>query len=306
MTSRVRPARPISPIAAAVLILGIWWLVAHNSGDGWVQALGDLVFGTLLVGIIGPAVFLRRARLEVINLPLDCVAGRVVDMQLRASTRVRVRPVAPAGAEGYIGPGRAGAPTGSLSLCPEYRGVYTHLVLDVATAAPFALQWWSRRVRVALPIALYVRPRTGAPDVTALAPREGAGDGADRPELNAGYPRGARPYRPGDTQRQVHWRATAHANELMVRESELPAAEPYVIALRLPADPDGAERMAERAQGTIALLLDRGDAVVLETDEEHGRVIAAVESARVAGRRLARAVAPGGVPAGASGPGVAP
>ena len=62
MSRWVRPARPVAPIAVAVAILGIWWLVAHNGGSGWVQALGDVVFGTLVVGILGPAVVLARAR----------------------------------------------------------------------------------------------------------------------------------------------------------------------------------------------------------------------------------------------------
>ena len=58
MTRWVRPARPRSPMVVAVAVIGTWWLVAHNSGAGWVQAIGDAVFGTLLVGIVGPSVVL--------------------------------------------------------------------------------------------------------------------------------------------------------------------------------------------------------------------------------------------------------
>ena len=53
---QVRPAPPLAPIVISLAILGAWWLVAHNSGSGWVQALGDVAFGTLVIGIFGPAV----------------------------------------------------------------------------------------------------------------------------------------------------------------------------------------------------------------------------------------------------------
>ena len=52
MSRWARPARPWAPMVAGVLVIGLWWLVAHNAGSGWVQVLGDLVFGALLIGIV--------------------------------------------------------------------------------------------------------------------------------------------------------------------------------------------------------------------------------------------------------------
>ena len=52
--TRIRPARPLAPMAVAVMIVGTWWLVAHSSGAGWVQTLGDIVFAMLAIGIFGP------------------------------------------------------------------------------------------------------------------------------------------------------------------------------------------------------------------------------------------------------------
>jgi hypothetical protein len=63
------------------------------------------------------------------------------------------------------------------------------------------------------------------------------------------------------------------------------------LEVRLPSDPDGAERLAERAMATIVALVDRGAAVLLATTEEDGPRVAAVGDRRSAGRRLARAVA---------------
>ena len=123
-----------------------------------------------------------------------------------------------------------------------------------------------------------------------LRPDEGTGDVLDRPRSDVGLPRGARPYVPGDARRLVHWRSTAHAGRLMVRELEQPAAEPVTITVELPEDPDAAERVAEGALGSVVGLLEGGAPVLLGPREASGPVLGPVADRRSAGRRLARAV----------------
>jgi len=296
MSLRVRPTRPLAPIAVAAGVLGIWWLVAHYGGAGWVQALGDLAFGAICVGIVGPGVVLARAKVTMVTAPTDGIAGKPLEIHVDASTRLRARPVEPGGEEAFIGPvGGRRPPDGRITLRPEHRGVCGAVTLDIASAAPFALQWWTRRIVLPLPATVHIAPRRGRPDSLALRHHEDAGEAADWVQSDVGQPRGARPYRSGDSRRQVHWRATAHAGELMVRELERPSAEPVTFTVRLPRDPDEAERAAERALGTVVRLLDGGASVVLATTEASGPVVAGVADRRSAGRRLARAVA---LPAG--------
>jgi len=292
MSRWARPARPRSPIAVALLILGIWWLVAHNGGSGWVQALGDLVFGALVIGILGPAVVLARAKVRIVGSPTDSTAGLPVEMRLEVSTRLRVRPARPPGKEGFVGAaGKSRSCDDRISLLPTERGVHEMVTLDIATAAPFALQWWTRRVVLPLPVVLHVAPRKGCPESPWSRPHEETGEAIDWAQTTVGQPRGARPYAPGDSRRQVHWRATAHAGELMVRELERPAAQPITVTVILPSDPAEAERVAGRALGTVVTLLERGASVLLATEERSGRVVMEVPDRRSAGRRLARAVA---------------
>jgi hypothetical protein len=78
----------------------------------------------------------------------------------------------------------------------------------------------------------------------------------------------------------------------MVRERERPSAEPITMSVVLPTDPHEAERIAERALGTIVQLLERGTPILLATDELSGPILGTVTDRRGAGRRLARAVAP--------------
>ena len=286
---------------ACALIVILWWLVAHNAGSGWVQVLGDLVFGALLIGIVGPSVVATRARLTVRSAPGDGIAGWPVEVHVECRSRVRARPVDPPGPEVFVGPaGRRGAVDGVITLVPERRGVHDAVALDIASAAPFGLQWWTKRVQVPLPSALHVSPRCGSTQPVPRRPDEGTGDILDRPRSDVGLPRGARPYAPGDARRLVHWRSTAHAGHVMVRELEQPAAEPVTITVELPEDPEAAERVAEGALGSVVGLLEGGAPVLLGTREPSGPVLGAVADRRSAGRRLARAL---NGPGGARGPG---
>ena len=291
MSRWARPARPWAPLVAAPLIIMLWWLVAHNAGSGWVQVLGDLVFGVLLIGIVGPFVVTTRARITLRSAPGDGIAGRAVEVHVGSRSRVRARPVDPPGPEVFVGPaGRRGAVDGVVSLVPTRRGVHDAVTLDIASAAPFGLQWWTKRVQLPLPTALHVSPRRGSAQPVSRRPDEGTGDVLDRPRSDVGLPRGARPYVPGDPRRLVHWRSTAHAGHLMVRELDQPAADPVTITVELPEDPEEAERVAESALGSVVGLLEGGVPVLLGTREPSGPVLGAVADRRSAGRRLARAV----------------
>jgi uncharacterized protein (DUF58 family) len=278
-------------MVAGVLIIGLWWLVAHNAGSGWVQVLGDLVFGALLIGIVGPFVVVTRARITLCRAPADGIAGSPVTLAVASRGRVRVQPVAPPGHAVFVGPrGRRGQADEVVTLAPERRGVHDAVELDIASAAPFALQWWTRRVRLPLPAALHVSPRCGPAQRLPVTPDERTGDALHRPRSDEGLPRGARPYVPGDSRRLVHWRTTAHAGRMMVRELEQPAAEPVTITVDLPRDPEAAERVAEGALSSVVGLLEGGATVVLGTTEASGPVLGPVTDRRGAGRRLARAV----------------
>jgi uncharacterized protein (DUF58 family) len=308
----VRPIRPILPLVSCAGVLLAWGLVAHNSGAGWVQAVGDVLAGILAVGLVAPAVADARARVAILDTPADGTAGLPVELAASATTRVRVRPVDPPGPDAFVGPHRSrrtGRParharvapghrggvadTEWITLLPEHRGVYHRVVVELSTAAPFGLLWWRKNVVVDLPRPLHVGPRMGRPLPIPRGREDTAGGGVLDASVQIGEPRGVRPYRPGDHRRWVHWPATAHSGELMVREMEGPTAEPVTLEVRLPHDADGAERLAEQAMATIVALVDRGAAVLLATTEVQGPKIAAVGDRRSAGRRLARAVADG-------------
>ena len=88
----------------------------------------------------------------------------------------------------------------------------------------------------------------------------------------------------------------------MVRELERPSSEPITLTVVLPRDRHEAERIAERALGSVVRLLERGASVLLATHEDSGTVVGSVADRRAAGRRLARAVPPSAGGAGVRAP----
>lgn len=292
MTSRrCRPARPWGPIPSSVALVLGWWLVAHSSGQGWVQALGDMVAAGVFVGVVGPWPVLRRLRVEVVSGPTDATAGSPIVLSVRSSGPARLSAVAPVRTgEVLISPSPPSG-TNEVTVFLDRHGVLRSVSFEVATAAPFGIQWWSRRVELTLPHPIYVAPRRGRADsIEVLIPDDDAGqDGGGRRAASFGDLRAPRPYRPEDSRRLVHWPATAHTGELMVREVERPLGRPAELVVTLAADPETAEAQAEVAMATVAALLDRDVPLMLTTTEHGAPVTALVRDYRDGGRRLAAA-----------------
>ena len=166
----VRPVSPFIPLVSCAGVLLAWGLVAHNSGAGWVQAVGDVLAGVLGVGLVAPAVVAARARVAIFEAPSDGTSGLPVELAATANNRLRIRPLDPPGPEAFVGPHRMPASprpgrrfwerwpgdasidgTEPVTLVPEHRGVHDRVVLEVATAAPFGFLWWRKIVVLELP-----------------------------------------------------------------------------------------------------------------------------------------------------------
>jgi uncharacterized protein (DUF58 family) len=100
-----------------------------------------------------------------------------------------------------------------------------------------------------------------------------------------------RDYLPGDPMRLVHWPATARTGVVIVKELEQPEHPRLAVIVDLRGEPAAAELAAEHAMGVVCNALDAGLQVDLYTHEPPGPATAEVQTARDAGRRLARAAA---------------
>ncbi|MGH2927654.1 MAG: DUF58 domain-containing protein, partial [Solirubrobacteraceae bacterium] len=271
-------------VAAVVAVLAVWGVVAHDSGAGWVQAIGALVAGALAVGVLAPAFALSRVRCRIVSSPSDASAGALVGLEISASAPVELTPHDPPGPPTLT----CGSDRVALEIRPERRGVLRHCTVRVATAAPFGILWWTRTTTLTLPRPLAVSPRLGTDELaSACRLARSALDTTRAVPLRDTLARGIRPYELGDRPRLVHWNATAHTGALMVRETERPTSEVTVVDGRLPSTPDEAERHAAQVLATVHALLVNGARVELATLEAGGQIVTPVMSLREAGRRLA-------------------
>jgi uncharacterized protein (DUF58 family) len=274
-------------VLASLFGLAAWAAVAHNSGSGWVQALGCLLAGFVVIGLGGPAFATRRASVEVTANPTDTTAGLPAAVEVRTSTAVRIEPVDPPGPSVTTAAGIA-----RLELVASRRGPVERVVMHVCSAAPFGFLWWRKRVVVPLVRPMWVAPLATRPDLFELAGARGAALAGDRQrDDQSGAIRGVRPYVAGDSRRMVHWPSSAHRGELMVREAERPDEAARRLEVVLPDDGDAGDAVAARALATVLDLLAGGAAVVLTTTERDGPHTGLVTTPAEAGRRLARAVA---------------
>ena len=281
------PERAFGPVAGSVVLLLVWAGVAHASGSGWVQTVGAAVAGLLLLGLVAPGFAAPGLTLICQSSPTDAIAGSVVELDVIGNRSMRCTARSVGGTPLLL----AGKIPAHLVIVPPRRGVVSAVTVRVATAAPLGLLWWSRDRVLELTPPRYDPPQPrdqGAALRQTLTPDEG--QGTPRPTLT-GDLRGVRPYQHGDGRRRVHWGASAHTGNLMIRESESRQDDPICLIVDLPRDLDAADRIAEDAMGEIVMQLNAGRRIVLETTESTGRVVAPVADRVSAGRRLARSVA---------------
>ncbi|MCL5948281.1 MAG: DUF58 domain-containing protein [Actinobacteria bacterium] len=173
------------------------------------------------------------------------------------------------------------------------RGLVNRLEFDVATAWPLGILWWHKKATFDLGYPIHVAPRRGQPLDTDILEGSSGGDlygMAGRPGSYRGYQRGVRQYVPGDLPRDVHWPASAHAGRLMAREREIQQGQPVLLDVRLSADVDEADLLAERLMGSVDWMIRSGRELVMITLEMEGRICRSVRDITSAGRRLARAL----------------
>ena len=268
---------------------GALYFAARTTGAGWLLVILCALAGVLLVGWTWPRIGLQRVRIGASG-PTDATVDEAFAVTVRvahAGLGVRISPLDPLG----IQTAAVGDSTVTTELLPERRGLIGTIELEVASAAPFGLVWWRRRITVPLDRTVEVAPRRGLTTVT-LPPAGALGDDAVTSAGTCGdQVRGVRDYTPGDPMRHVHWPATARRGTVVVKDFEQPERPRLELLVDLRGSDADAERTAEEAMGLVCDALAHGITVTLCTAEAGGPRRAVVTNPRDAGRRLARAVA---------------
>ncbi|WP_431798985.1 DUF58 domain-containing protein [Microbacterium kunmingense] len=232
----------------AALLALVCFIVANEVG------IPELIyFGMLLVAVLAAAVaslyLTRHADSVTRSLAPDIVGvGRASVVRVRVGVRTALptppgtwADSLPAGLDGRAGgvfPALGSGLRGSdrvvdlaYTVTGVRRGIHHLGPLRVDSADPFALArrstLYGQRTRVTVaPAVIDLPPLTGLAGEaggTLHTQNNQPGQGADNLI--------ARPYAPGDSMRRIHWRATAHRDELMVRQEEQEATPEATVVL---------------------------------------------------------------------------
>ncbi len=245
----MRRVWPLTVRGTGALAIAVACFVAANQ-----LGLVELVwFGVLLLAlVIGCAVAVAGARgsAEVMRRIEPAVPDAGEDIRVTAVVTARsARPSAggawrdalPEGiggaAAGVFPPTASGLGRGSREVEIGYdavarrRGIHWIGPLEVRTCDPFGIA--RRRTAVGEPTRLVVTP--AVVELLSLAGVSGRGEGAlERPVNRLGQGADdviARPWAPGDSMRRIHWRASAHRDELMVRQEEQESSPAATVVL---------------------------------------------------------------------------
>lgn len=279
-------------MAGVVAVLGMVIAGPHGVGSLLLVATAAVAGLDALVAVQ----VTRRAVLTATVHPTDLVAGDRFGISVAAAgwpmpVMLVNPPGIPAG-EVLVDPPGAGDLEGRT----QRRGVVRTLVLPVRSKGLCGILTCTRAHHIRLPRPLEVGPRPIVPGASFPDLGGGWGDGGVGPTPDGELVRGLRDYVPGDRLRQVHWRATAHNGELVVKETE----EPQAPVLHLVVDLGEGGAAGEAAAGRCAWYADealrRGYQVTLTTVEDDLPLTDATPSMLQVNRRLARA-GPGAPPA---------
>ena len=203
-----------------------------------------------------------QATLTVTNL----ARGRTSTLLLREDVDARLGPPVDRVLERVEG---GGARTTTFALEASQRGRFEVGPLSVTAVDPFGLVRLTRSFQSTQ--SVLVVPRVHELEGSVDADRRGRGDRASS-ALSAGGDDDVIPreYRPGDDLRRIHWRASAHGDELLVRREEQPWTRHATVTVDLVDDGvGGAQSPLEiglsMAASVSAHLLSRGWSVRLET-----------------------------------------
>jgi len=284
--------RPTVGTAGAAALAFVAWKVAASTGEAMGVAVCFAALAAIVLDALWATIATRRVRLSASVERRDVVVGEVIVIDVvvdgpRQAFTVRI-------SEGSGGlPKVVEAPgNGPLGATTTTRGVMSGVEIERVSNGFCGLAAISRRERISLPQALYVGPQPLPPAQAFPELGSGVGDGRPRPGPEGDSVRSVRDYVPGDPQRQIHWRASAHHGDLVVKEVALPSAPALTILVDLGVGDEAGERAVRRAGWYTREALRRGYRVMLATHDRTGRVIDAVASVSEINRRLA-VVTPG-------------
>ena len=256
----------------ATVLLG---LASFNTGNNLIYLIFGLMLSIILISYVLVTINIRGLMLKVKSTgPVYALEESEIIVKMRnnkrlASYSIRIHLPGEFASNGYL-PFIDGEGTASIRIKvrPAIRGVFGYGSFIIESSFPFI--FFRRRCRVHVDGGLTVYPALMDVSLEALEGRRGKGVLAQRAgegdELLS-----LREFREGDSQRSVHWKASAKSGGLLVKEYSalLPRMAMIVIDSTGSSDPEHFEKAVSYAASAVLWLIDMGYYVGLDAPGFH-------------------------------------
>lgn len=261
----VRPTPLAWGAIALALLSSLLWLATESRPQ---MAVAITLLAALALDAVVARMALSRLELEVRG-PSLAVAGESTEWEVAITGLRRPISLRPARSPRPRPIGIAAGSPGRVRMAAFPAGVIKDLVFDLSASGPIGLVEAARRVRVDLDQEVAIGPRPVPVEVEWPRRRAVAFGTVETSPRGDDLYRSVRPYVRGDERRRIHWKATAHHGELMVRESEGTGVVALQVAVEIDPDQPGppAEYVAGVAAWLVGEALARGWVVQMVTLE---------------------------------------
>ena len=265
------------------VIACVLYFFANQTQVGWLYVLAAIAAGVWLTALFVPRRMLHRLsltrRINGVMAPaeLELVAQRPATIDLELSNAARMPALQVRGTETCLFapaadrtrpffalavPSQGSTILHYETLCAR-RGWFEFPPVTLTTRAPFGL--FSARRDVAVPTGVLVFPEYRELERFALLDQTPSTENTFAHVGVGSEVVSVREYRPGDSRRHIHWRSTARAGRLIVKEFAQEAQPGLTIALDLRAasvigsDENTSLELAIKVAATLARYADRHD-----------------------------------------------
>ena len=266
----------------AVIACALYFF-ANQTQVGWLYVLAAIAAGVWLTALFVPRRMLHRLsltrRINGVMAPteLELAVGRSVAIDLELSNAARLPTLQVRGIEtcpfapvtdrtlpffASAVPSKGSTVLHYETLCAR-RGWFEFPPVTLTTRAPFGL--FSARRDVIVPTGVLVFPEYRELERFTLLDQTPSTENTFAHVGVGGEVVSVREYRPGDSRRHIHWRSTARAGRLIVKEFAQEAQPGLTIALDLRAasvigsDENTTLELAIKIAATLARYADRHD-----------------------------------------------
>lgn len=211
-----KPQHSLLLFAAIFLFLLGFFIAAHESGSGFVQIVGAVLFSMVLTNAVLSFFHLKSSSVTIISVPTDATTNQEFNIVLRGTKNTFLTLPDDEKNSFFFGDEEK-----EFSIKPSYCGLYQNAEFILSSSYPFGIIALQKKITCSFPNQVYVAPqelKTQETDRKIESITKEA-DFVYR-NSNSGNLKSIVDYQPGDLLSSISWSKTAQTQQILVKTHE--------------------------------------------------------------------------------------